>query len=324
MNFVSYENAKELFSRVLSKLTKHISDVNLHIPSGGNKNQILRCSADGTAVWGNESTSSGGQEHISLTKAEYDAMESAGTLDPNVIYITTDEVDNITDSDIENWNNKMSSDSDGSNLTVTMVSDDESTVLDTTMTVKRFFTRVKNTLVGLQSLCEQMGENITALQDGLTSCNSDLTNLSEKATKFISLNDTTCDTMFYKIGAIKVSNGKYILHIYDSTNTWLGNIISDSTSSYYMHGGTEILENANLNNYSNPGNYYCQSNAKATTLTNTPTFSAFTLKVEYSVGTSYPCQTIRVYNTGYLYYRYYDSYASTWRNWRVITCAEVS
>ena len=48
--------------------------------------------------------------------------------------------------------------------------------------------------------------------------------------------------------------------------------------------GKSIPENADLNSYSTPGHYYCDSSAKAATLTNSPTTAAFVLEV-YSRGT---------------------------------------
>lgn len=74
-----------------------------------------------------------------------------------------------------------------------------------------------------------------------------------------------------------------------------------------------------------PGNYYCHRSATVATLTNCPVTVAFTMKVEYSVGTSYPCQTLRVFNTGDIYYRYYDSFnTKSYDTWRVIKTTVVS
>lgn len=77
-----------------------------------------------------------------------------------------------------------------------------------------------------------------------------------------------------------------------------------------MKGGTIIPNNADMNNYTTPGNYYCISNSATRTLKNCPFTLAFTLKVEYSRGNSVPCQTFREYNTGITAYRKYES--STW------------
>lgn len=78
--------------------------------------------------------------------------------------------------------------------------------------------------------------------------------------------------------------------------------------AYLLQGGTAIPSGADLNTYSTPGNYYCQTNAIAATLKNCPTSGmAFTMKVEYSQGTGYFSQTIKEYDSGTLYYRYYNN-----------------
>lgn len=78
--------------------------------------------------------------------------------------------------------------------------------------------------------------------------------------------------------------------------------------AYLLQGGTAIPSGADLNTYSTPGNYYCQTNAIAATLKNCPTSGmAFTMKVEYSQGTGYFSQTIKEYDSGTIYYRYYNN-----------------
>lgn len=85
-----------------------------------------------------------------------------------------------------------------------------------------------------------------------------------------------------------------------------------------------ISNNANLNDYRTPGNYYCAANAIAKTLINAPTGisggngTAFSLKVEYILGdASYISQTLTTYNTGYVYYRMIYTVTNTWDVWRV-------
>ena len=109
--------------------------------------------------------------------------------------------------------------------------------------------------------------------------------LDKLSTKQYSELDTTAKTV---LGALDELNGK----------------------SYLLKGGTNIPENADMNNYTTPGNYYCISDSAARTLKNCPFTHAFTLKVEYSRGGSVPCQTFREYNTGITAYRKYES--STW------------
>ena len=79
-------------------------------------------------------------------------------------------------------------------------------------------------------------------------------------------------------------------------------------TAYFLQGGTAIPSDADLDDYRTPGNYYCQTNAIAATLKNCPTSGmAFTMKVEFSQGTGYYSQTIKEYDSGTIYYRYYNN-----------------
>lgn len=85
------------------------------------------------------------------------------------------------------------------------------------------------------------------------------------------------------------------------------------TNTYALKYGTQILENADLNDYKTPGNYYCDSNLIASTLSNCPTNNeAFTMKVEYANGLNYPRQTIRYFSAGIIATRYYNIDSSSW------------
>lgn len=87
-------------------------------------------------------------------------------------------------------------------------------------------------------------------------------------------------------------------------------------SQYYaLQGGTYIPENANLDNYKTPGNYYCDSSALVPTIVNCPSNNAFTMKVEYSTGNGYPAQVIRQHDTGDIFYRFFTSYQNRWYPW---------
>lgn len=85
-------------------------------------------------------------------------------------------------------------------------------------------------------------------------------------------------------------------------------------TAYFLQGGTAIPSGADLDDYTTPGNYYCETDAIAATLQNCPTNGmAFTMKVEYSQGTGYSSQTIKEYDNGTIYYRHYDNDAfSEW------------
>ena len=84
---------------------------------------------------------------------------------------------------------------------------------------------------------------------------------------------------------------------------------------YKLSGGTAIPNGANLTGYKTPGNYYCPNNTVAAILTGSPTKKAFTLKVELSTGNSYPCQTIRDFATGKIYFRTFNIDTNAWSEW---------
>jgi hypothetical protein len=80
--------------------------------------------------------------------------------------------------------------------------------------------------------------------------------------------------------------------------------------------GTSIPANSDLNNYATIGNYSCESNTTAATLTNCPTKRAFTMKVYYTNGSpAYIGQEITEFNSGVTYYRYKDVPNKTWSDW---------
>ena len=92
-------------------------------------------------------------------------------------------------------------------------------------------------------------------------------------------------------------------------------------NSYLLRGGISIPENADLNDYTTVGNYYCNSSAIVPTIQNIPPlidFSgiAFTLKVEMGAGTSSPIQTYREYRNGNIATRAFIS--GSWKAWRYI------
>lgn len=95
-------------------------------------------------------------------------------------------------------------------------------------------------------------------------------------------------------------------------NTIFSNLVNDC---YLLHGGQAINENANLNDYKTPGNYYCALNAIAATLSNCPISEAFTLKVEMGNGISYPCQTLRNFHNGQIFYRFFTGNPNNDNGW---------
>ena len=91
-----------------------------------------------------------------------------------------------------------------------------------------------------------------------------------------------------------------------------------NSKSYLLDGGIPIPESADMNSdtYKTPGNYFCSSSTIANSLKNVPfSNTAFTLKVGYSTGKSYPSQTFKAYRTGNVAYRIYDAYSQGWSDW---------
>lgn len=79
-----------------------------------------------------------------------------------------------------------------------------------------------------------------------------------------------------------------------------------------------ITANANLNSYTTPGEYYCNSNSTAETITNSPTNKAFRMTVELSTSptqTTNIRQTVIPYNSNLSYTRYSINTGSTWSDW---------
>ena len=88
-----------------------------------------------------------------------------------------------------------------------------------------------------------------------------------------------------------------------------------------LRGGISIPENADLNDYTTVGNYYCNSSAIVQTIQNIPPLNdflgiAFTLKVEMGTGTSSPIQTYREYRNGNIATRTFIN--GSWKAWRYI------
>lgn len=81
---------------------------------------------------------------------------------------------------------------------------------------------------------------------------------------------------------------------------------------------TAIPENANLNSYTTPGEYYCGTNTIAATISNSPVIKAFRLTVEQATsptGTQNIRQTLREYQKNVTYIRWTSTTGSTWSEW---------
>ena len=108
----------------------------------------------------------------------------------------------------------------------------------------------------------------------------------------------------------------------NTTVSAMGGAVSDlQTNTYALKGGIEIPENADLNDYKTPGNYYCPRYSAVQTLDNCPFTSAFTLKVSYGTGNGYPMQTFTEYNTDNIAIRFYNQElpTKTWSEYKFLT-----
>ena len=83
--------------------------------------------------------------------------------------------------------------------------------------------------------------------------------------------------------------------------------------------GIAIAANTDLDTICTIGNYYCNTNAIASSLGNCPVTVAFTMYVGNSVGYRYLYQEIHVYSSGDIYYRYNNSPSydvTKWTDWQ--------
>ena len=79
-----------------------------------------------------------------------------------------------------------------------------------------------------------------------------------------------------------------------------------------------ITANANLNSYTTIGEYYCNSNNTAATITNSPVSTAFRLTVELTLSSSNTDgirQTLQTYQKSVTYTRWTSNGGSTWSEW---------
>lgn len=108
-------------------------------------------------------------------------------------------------------------------------------------------------------------------------------------------------TMWYVYGAgggtLELINGQWV----------------SEPAHYALSGGLLLSQNTDLNNVTEFGNYYCNTNALAASMTNCPTDKAFSLTVEQRAGEYYRWQILHTY-TGITYERSVTSYdnGQTW------------
>lgn len=91
----------------------------------------------------------------------------------------------------------------------------------------------------------------------------------------------------------------------------------NSLQTWSLGAGTALSDNDDLDTFTEVGNYFCSTNARAATLSNCPITTAFTMKVGYATGAAYLAQTIIENQNGRIWYRRNSaaSTPSTWGAW---------
>ena len=113
-----------------------------------------------------------------------------------------------------------------------------------------------------------------------------------------------------------LSNNVSISQLDTTAKTLVGALNELNSKTYLLQGGTAIPENADMDTYTTPGNYYVISNTQAATLSNSPfENNAFILKVEYANGVTYPRQIFTEYSTGRKAIRFISSSGGSWSDW---------
>lgn len=88
-----------------------------------------------------------------------------------------------------------------------------------------------------------------------------------------------------------------------------------NSKSFLLSGGTLISSNSDMNNYTEIGNYYANSEI-AQSLQNAPFNHSFTMKIDYGNGTGYICQTYREIDTGRIAIRYNSQQVANADQWQ--------
>lgn len=110
-----------------------------------------------------------------------------------------------------------------------------------------------------------------------------------------------------KTGLVPAPAAGYSSRFLRGDGTWV------SETSLCYHGQLSIPSNANLNDYTTPGWYYCPYNATVGTLSNCPASRAFSLRVYTHAGTNQvlttyiPSDDLRIYIRNY--------YNNKWSDW---------
>ena len=114
--------------------------------------------------------------------------------------------------------------------------------------------------------------------------------------------------------ATKLATARTISLTGDATGStsFNGSANASIATTVYHHATTSITANQDLNDFTDPGWYYCPANATVATLDNSPTTNAFTLIVTQHAGYNqllieYMTSTPRIFTR--------NTYQSTWGSW---------
>ena len=116
--------------------------------------------------------------------------------------------------------------------------------------------------------------------------------------------------------ATKLATARTISLSGDATGSASFNGTANATinATVIHHGSIEITTpNQNLNSFTDPGWYYCSTNATAATLTNSPTDTAFTMFVSQHAGINQLLIEYMANAAPHVFMRNY--YADTWGSW---------
>ena len=105
--------------------------------------------------------------------------------------------------------------------------------------------------------------------------------------------------------------------VHQHTISGVEELQSNLDEKYSLKSGTTIVASTNLNTINTVGNYICNLDTTAATVTNSPTGGkAFALKVGDLLGDGkYPYQEITRYTDGASWRRTYNRASSTWNAW---------
>ena len=100
-----------------------------------------------------------------------------------------------------------------------------------------------------------------------------------------------------------------------AVKTAIDDIYEELKNCMMLKGGTELVANDDLDDFLEPGRYYCRTEAICNFIASTPPISqAFTMIVDFGNGHNYPRQTVYTVNGDKIFSRTYNSTSNKWYN----------